>query len=114
MVDILIRFLCLTTVVYGVSLLVPGMRLRSFKTAFSVSAVYGLLNFLLFKVLVFITFPLLILKWLTLGLFGVVLNAVLLLAADKLLDDFELDGFSSAFWAAVLISLANLLVAVFL
>lgn len=114
MVDILVRFLCLTTVVYLVSLIVPGMRLRSFKTAFSVSAVYGLLNFLLFKVLLFITFPLIILKWLTLGLFGLVLNAALLLAADKLLEDFELDGFGSAFWAGLLISLANLLLAVFL
>jgi putative membrane protein len=66
----------------------------------------------LFRVLIVFTFPLVVLKWATLGLFGVVLNAILLMITDRLLDDFELDGFGSAVLAAVGISIVNLLLSV--
>lgn len=108
MIDILLRFVVLSFVVYLVSLVLPGMRLRSVKSAFTVSLVYGLLNFLLFKVLVFVTFPLVVLKYATFGILGVVINAVLLMITDKILDDFELSGFGTALLASLLISLANI------
>lgn len=105
----ILRFIFLSLVIYLISLVLPGMRLKSFKTAFWVSAVYGLLNFVAFRLLLFITFPLLIVKYLTLGLFGIVLNAILLVITDKILDDFELAGFGTALIAAIGISVANLL-----
>jgi putative membrane protein len=105
----ILRFLVLAVAIYLVALIVPGVRIRGFKAALSVSAVYSLLNFLLFRVLLFITFPLLILKYLTLGIFGVILNAVLLLITDRMLDDFELSGFGAALVAAMGISVVNLL-----
>lgn len=104
----LLRFVILAVAVYLISRIFPGVRIRSFKAALVVSAVYGLLNFLLFRVLIILTFPLIVLKWVTLGLFGVVLNAVLLMITDKLVDDFELSGFGSALLAAVGISAVNL------
>ncbi|MBW2535608.1 MAG: phage holin family protein [Deltaproteobacteria bacterium] len=107
--SLVLSFLLLSVAILGVSAIVPGIRLRGFKSALAVAAVYGLLNFVLFKVLIFITFPLVILKVLTLGLFGIVLNAVLLMITDKLLDGFEIDGFGSALLGAVGISVANLL-----
>jgi putative membrane protein len=108
MVDILLRFVVMSLAVYLVSLVLPGMRLRSIKSAFTVSLVYGLLNFVLFKVFIFITFPLVALKYLTLGIVGVLINAVLLTITDKLIDDFEMSGFGTALIASLLISLANL------
>ncbi len=105
----LLRFVILAVAVYLIARVFPGVRIRSFKAALVVSAVYGLLNFVLFRVLIIFTFPLIVLKWVTLGLFGVILNAVLLMITDKLVDDFELSGFGSALLAAVGISAVNLL-----
>lgn len=114
MLNMIVSFLVLSVAVYLIALVVPGIRLRGFKSALSVAAVYGLLNFLLFKVLIFITFPLVILKVLTLGIFGVVMNAVLLMITDKVLDGFELSGFGSALLAALGISAVNLLLTLLL
>ena len=46
---------------------------------------------------------------LTLGLFRVVINAGLLLLVDGLVEQFHVDGFSSAFWGALVISIVSLL-----
>jgi putative membrane protein len=114
LVGMILRFLILAAAVYLVARLVPGVRIKGFKTALTVSAIYGLLNFLFFRVLLFITFPLVILKYLTLGVFGIVINAVLLMFTDKLLDDFELSGFGAALLAAVCVSAVNVLLSVVL
>ena len=108
MAAMIVRFLVMSALVYLVALLLPGMRLRGFKAAMSVSLIYGLLNFLFFRLLLVITFPLVALKYLTLGLFGIVLNALLLVITDKILDDFEMQGFGTALLAALLLSLGNL------
>ncbi|MCC6749606.1 MAG: phage holin family protein [Deltaproteobacteria bacterium] len=113
MVSMLLRYLIVAAVVYLMALVLPGMRLRRFRTALVVAGVYGLLNFVLFKVLIFITFPLVVLKYLTLGVFGLVMNAVLLVVTDKLLDDFELSGFGTALLAALGISATNVALTLF-
>jgi len=109
----LLKLLILAVAVFLVARIVPGVRLRGFKAALVVSAVYSALNFVLFRVLIVFTFPFVVLKWVTLGLFGVVLNAILLMITDRLVDDFELDGFGSALLAAIGISVVNLLLSVF-
>ncbi len=109
MVQALLRFLIMAVAVYLIARVFPGVRLRGFKTALVVSAIYGALNFLLFRVLFIFTFPLIILKWITLGVFGVVMNAVLRRITDRLVDDFELSGFGAALLAALGISAVNLL-----
>lgn len=107
--EIIVGYLFLTLAVLIVAAIVPGIRLRNYKSAFGVAAVYALLNYLLFKVLIFITFPLVILKVLTFGIFGVVLNAALLMLTDKLLDDVEIEGFGSALLGALGISFFTLI-----
>jgi len=108
----IVRLLIVAVAVYLVARLVPGVRIKGFKSALTVAVVYSLLNFVFFRVLLIFTFPLVILKYLTLGLFGIVINAVLLMLTDKLLDDFELSGFGAALLAAAGISAVNLLLTV--
>jgi len=108
-VSFLLSFVFLALSVLLISAIVPGIHVRNFKSALAVAAVYGLLNFLLFKVFIIVTFPLVILKVVTLGLFGIVLNAALLKLTDKLLDGFEVKGFGPALLGGVGISLMNLL-----
>src|SRR5688572_29609266 len=67
----------------------------------------GLLNSFLRPILMLLSLPLLIF---TLGLFTIVINAVLLLLVSALLNEhFRVDGFWSAFWGALVISVVSLL-----
>jgi putative membrane protein len=110
----ILNFLLLSLAVFGIAAIVPGIHLRSFKSAVATAAVYGLLNFILFRVLLFITFPLVALKYVTLGLFAIVLNAVLLVLTDKLLDGLKIDSFGAALLGGLGIGVANLLIGVIL
>jgi putative membrane protein len=105
---LLIKFLVMSVAVFIIAKVLPGMRLKGFKTAFVVALVYSLLNIVFFKLLIFITFPLVALKYLTLGIFGIVINAVLLVITDKILEDFEMSSFGTALIAALSISVINL------
>jgi len=108
------NYLILTLAVLVISAIIPGIKLRSAKTSLVVAAVFGLLNFALFKVLFMFTFPLVILKWVTLGVFGVVLNAIVLSLTGKLVKGFEVQGFGSALVGGLLISLVNLVLSILL
>jgi putative membrane protein len=74
------------------------------------SFVLGLLNAFIRPILMLMALPLLIF---TLGLFVLVINAVLLWAVGQLMTpyfsiDFSVDGFRSAFWGAVVIGIISL------
>lgn len=70
--------------------------------------VLGLLNSFLRPLLMLLSLPLLIF---TLGLFSIVINAILLLLVSALLGPkhFHVDGFWSAFWGALIIGIVSLL-----
>ena len=82
-----------------------GDGMESALTVLGASAVLGLLNLLLKPLLVLITLPISILS---LGLFLLVINAVVLLATASLVHGFEVQGFSSALWGSLLLSLLSL------
>ena len=69
------------------------------------AAVLGLLNALVRPVLWFITLPITVL---TLGLFLLVLNAIMLELTDFLVPGFEIDGFGWAIVGALVLSLISL------
>jgi len=68
----------------------------------------GLLNSFLRPLLMLLSLPLVLV---TLGLFTIVINAVLLLLVSALLgkENFHVDGFWAAFWGALIISIVSLL-----
>jgi putative membrane protein len=90
-----------------VSRLVPGFHVQGFTAALIAAVVIGLINATLGFFLKLITFPLTIL---TLGLFWLVINALMLMFASTLLaPDFVVRGFWPAFWGAIVLSLINML-----
>ena len=98
-----------TLLVTALSLLIVarlsiGVEINGAATALIAALVLGLLNAVLRPVLGFIFFPLTIL---TLGLFALVLNALVLWLTALLVDGFRVRGFLSALLASVLISLLN-------
>jgi putative membrane protein len=71
-----------------------------------VALVFGILNAILKPILLFFSIPLLIL---TLGLFALVVNALMLMLTARLLDDFAVSGFWSALLGSVVISIVTML-----
>jgi putative membrane protein len=84
-----------------------GVEVRSFMTALLVALVLGLLNIFVKPLLVFFTLPATIF---TLGLFLLVINAVIIMLCDELVDGFEVDGFWSALLFSLLLSFCQSLV----
>lgn len=90
-----------------VSRLVPGFHVRGFTAALIAAVVIGLVNATLGLFLKIITFPLSVL---TLGIFWLVINALMLMFASALLSpDFVVRGFWPAFWGAIVLALINML-----
>jgi putative membrane protein len=86
---------------------VPGIHFRSdsFWTPFVTSLVLGILNAFIRPVLMFFALPLLIF---TLGLFTLVINALLLYLVGLILGDyFEVENFGSAFLGSLIISVVS-------
>ncbi|HEX2506316.1 MAG TPA: phage holin family protein [Gaiellaceae bacterium] len=70
-----------------------------------VSAIFGFVNAIIGTFLRFITFPLTVL---TLGLFSIVVNAILLSITDALSDALTIDEFWwTAIWAALVLSIVS-------
>ena len=79
----------------GVAYIYPGVQVQDWKSAAIAALVLGLVNTLVKPILVLLTLPVTIL---TLGLFLVVLNALLFWGVAEVLSGFNVNGF----WAAVL------------
>jgi putative membrane protein len=80
-----------------------------------VALVFGVLNAFVRPILTFLAFPLLIV---TLGLFMLVLNAVMLMLtsalSSKLGIEFHVAGFWAAFWGAIVVGIVSFLISIVL
>lgn len=106
---LLLRWLISSLGIFVAIWIVPGIHFSGPGWHIGVVAlVFGLLNALLRPLLYLLTCPLVIL---TLGLFGLVINAVLLgltsALADQLNIAFHIDGFWPAFWGGLVISIVT-------
>lgn len=88
--------------------LLPGVDVTDYWTALIVAIVLAVANVIVKPVLVVFTIPITIL---TLGLFLLVINALIILIADYLVDGFYVDGFWWALLFSLILSLFNSLFA---
>ena len=102
------RWVISTLAVLVATYVVPGIKYGDWGDLLVATLVLGLLNSFLRPLLLLLSLPLLIF---TLGLFTIVINAVLLLLVSVLLgaENFRVDGFWAAFWGALVISIVSLL-----
>lgn len=96
--NILIKLLLNAIAVFVLAEILNGVYVDNYATSLVVAAVLSILNVLVKPVLVILTLPVSIL---TLGLFLFVVNAIIILLADKLIEGFRVDGI----WTAVLFSI---------
>jgi len=80
---------------YVLAAFLPGIAIEDFWTAIVLAIVLAVLNAIVKPLLILLTLPITIV---TLGLFLWVINAAIILLADKLIDGFEVDNF----WYALL------------
>ena len=93
-----------TLAVLVAAFIVPGIKYQSLPDLLIASLLLGILNAVLRPILLLLALPLLIF---TLGLFFFVINAVLLWLVGSLNQGFQVDGFKSAFFGALIISLIS-------
>ncbi len=96
--NFIVRLLITAAAAYGLSKVLTGVHIDDFTTAIIFALVLGILNLLVKPILVILTIPVTII---TLGLFLLVINAIIILIADKLMDGITIDGF----WWALIFSL---------
>lgn len=108
---IFIRWLILTAAIVAASYLIDGIRISGFFSAFFAAAVLGILNALFRPILFILTLPINIM---TLGLFTFVINALLLKMASGVIPGFDVHGFWSAVFAALIISGVNWILSSFI
>ena len=107
MFGLLVQWLLYAIALMIVSKIVPGFYVAGLWPAMIASLVIGLLNATLGLVLKIVTFPISIL---TLGIFLLVINGMMILLASHLVRGFHVHGFGPAFWGAVVLALLGVLI----
>ena len=108
---LLISWLILSVAVWVTAAVLPGFKVKDFKSAIIVALIFGLLNFflgwLLFAVFTVATLGL---AWLLGFLTRWVINTLLLMLTDRLTDHLKIDSFAWALLGALAISLVSAIV----
>ncbi|MFE3866821.1 phage holin family protein [Flavobacterium sp. LS2P90] len=96
--NLLIRILVTSGLVLLIAHFMPGVHVAGFTTALIVAVVLGLLNIFIKPILVILTLPVTIV---TLGLFLLVINALIILLCTNIVGGFHVDSF----WTALIFSI---------
>lgn len=96
--NLIIKLLITAVAVVILAKVLPGVEVAGFTSAIILAIVLAFLDAIIKPILVILTLPITIL---TLGLFLLVINACIILLADKFMGGFNVSGF----WVALLFSL---------
>lgn len=94
-----------------VSSLYAGMEVRGIWAALVAALLWGIINAFLYPLLFLLTLPL---NFLTFGLFTFVINGIILLITANLYSGLHISGLFAGIIAAVLLSLVNTILSMFL
>jgi len=104
---IIVRILVIAVVILLIPKLISGISVASFYYALIAALAFGLVNLIIKPLIGLITLPINII---TLGLFGLIVNAVLFWLVAAFVPGFEISNFVAAFLGALVVSVANWLV----
>lgn len=100
---LLLRWVASALALLLVAYLVPGITVASWGAAFVAALVIGLVNATIGAAVKLLTTPV---RWLTLGLFALVINAVMFWLAARFVDGFDATGALDVFVGALLYGIA--------
>jgi putative membrane protein len=107
MVKILIKFILTAVLTYGLAQVLPNVHLNGVGSAAILVIVLGLLNATVKPILKIIGFPITVL---TLGIFLLIINVIIVKLADFLMASFSVTGFVSALIFSLALSLVTAVV----
>ncbi len=105
MASLLLHWLISAASLVIAAYLIPGIEIRGLGTALIAPIVIGLVNATIGFVLKILTLPLTLL---TLGLFWLIINALMLQLAAAIVPGFYVSGFWPAFFGAIILSLVSM------
>ncbi|RYG45938.1 MAG: phage holin family protein [Chitinophagaceae bacterium] len=98
----ILRLIITALLVMGISYLLPGVHVDGFVTALIVAVVLAILNLFVKPILVLLTLPVTVI---TLGLFLLVINALVIMLCDYIVGGFDVSSFLTALLFSVILSL---------
>jgi putative membrane protein len=107
--NILLQLILASIAVLLAQYIIPGVHVDSFLTALVIAALIALLNITVKPLLILLTIPITVL---TLGLFLLAINAILILIAAAIVPGFSVDGFWWALLFGLVLGLINSLLGV--
>jgi putative membrane protein len=107
LIEMIVHVIVTAFLLTVVARLISGMEVRNGSAALWAAIAFGLVNFFIRPIILFLTFPI---NLLTLGLFTIVINALMLMLAAVLVDGFEVKNFKAAVFGTLSLSVLNFIV----
>ncbi|MEY2545045.1 MAG: putative rane protein [Verrucomicrobiota bacterium] len=104
------RWAITTVAVMVASSIIHGIRYDTASDLIGAALLLGFLNAFVRPILLILSAPLILL---TLGFFILIVNALMLTLVPQVVTGFHVDGFGSAFWGAIVISIVSWLLSAF-
>ena len=105
-----IRWLITTVAVMVAAAFISGIRYDSIGALIGAALLLGILNAFVRPVLLLLGAPLILL---TLGVFILIVNGLMLYWVPSIVSGFHVDGYGSAFWGAILIGIISWMLSAF-
>ena len=102
---LIFKWIGLALIIMFAGWIIPGIKIDNFTAAMIAAVVIALINTFIKPVLILLTLPINIL---TLGIFTLVINALLFMFAAYLVPGIEISGFWSALFGSLLISIFSI------
>ena len=109
--DLLLHLILTSLLILFIAQQVKGIQVNSWWTAICGATVLGLINTILFPVVSFLLLPFTII---TLGLFLLIIHAMLFYLSASLVAGFQVNGFVPALYGSILLTLFNLVLSIFI
>ena len=106
----LIHFIVSTIAILITAYILPGVHVSGLLAAFVLAVVLGAINLILRPILIFLTLPITIL---TLGLFVLVINGLLVMLASYIVPGFTVDSFWYALLFGIVLAIVNWILEIF-
>jgi putative membrane protein len=105
MLNTILRWVVNAVLLMLIPYIVPGIEMKNFGTALVAALVLAFVNALIKPILILLTLPI---NLLTLGLFILVINALMFWLVSAIVKGFYISGFWPAFFAALVFSIFSL------
>ena len=102
MLNLLVKWIIFAALIIFTAWIIPGIEVENFGSAMIACIIIALINTFIKPVVKLISLPV---NFLTLGLFSLVINALLLMLAGYVTPGFEVEGFFGALFGSILLSM---------